>query len=671
MISSALAPSDAGPEPYVGLRSYTGDDRERFFGRVRDAYEISVLWQANRLTVLYGPSGVGKTSVLQAGVLPLLDPARVEALPVGRLSHGSAFPLAALPERNPFTFALLSSWAPEVAPTRLSGLTVGEFLRRRGGRVDRYGDPMPRLVAIDQAEELFFDFPSRQGHREPFIRELVNALDEDPELRLLISIREDFLAGILPHERDLGRDAAAMVGLTSFDQETALEAIRGPLAGTGRSFATGAAEKLVEDLRTITLRGAGETSTVVVDAVEPVQLQVVCSTLWKSLPEDMAVITREYVERHADVDRSLAGFYDQAITEVAADHDVPAGDLRAWVRATFVTELGTRGTAYQGQTRTAGMSNDVVRALVDRHVLKTEMRSGSRWCELQHDRLIPPVTRTEGPAGAGPAPAEAAPLTATAYLRGAEQALADGRFALAERLADKAKRACGDDEPRVRAEIESFLGNIAHELGQWDTAERHYRLAARLYEMLRDPAAVGRLLAAVGRLLLHQGHGAEAIGELRAAVQRVPGDLTVQTELARAVWAEGSPGAALSILSGVLAVDGSDPGAVMARGQILADLGDATGALRDLDQVRRHADPAALAARALALAALGRPEEAAAEAGAVLAGAGEHGPALHFAARALWLLDDRAAAEAAVRRAGAATRPPLTPYQREILALLR
>lgn len=54
-------------QPYVGLRAFRQQDRGLFFGRERESREIATLWQADRLTVLYGTSGVGKTSLLHAG----------------------------------------------------------------------------------------------------------------------------------------------------------------------------------------------------------------------------------------------------------------------------------------------------------------------------------------------------------------------------------------------------------------------------------------------------------------------------------------------------------------------------------------------------------------------------------------------------------------------------
>lgn len=651
-------------QPYVGLRSFREEDHQIFFGRELESHEVAALWQANRLTVLYGSSGVGKSSLLHAGVIPLLDPARTDVLPVGRVSHASAFPLAALPEHNPYTFALLSSWSPAELPTRLAGLTIHEFLRRRGERTDRYGDPVPTLLAIDQAEELFSDFPHRRPYREPFIQDLAEALEELPGLHLLVSLREDVLAAMLPYERKLGQHARARLQLLPFSPAAALEAVLKPLEGTERSFAPGAAESLVDDLRTSrVVSSIGQESRVISETVEPVQLQVVCSALWEALPADVEVITSEDVRRHADVDRALADFCDRVLTAIATDHDLPMTELRSWLHRTFITELGTRGTAYEGLTRTAGMENAVVRALEDRHILRAEPRSGSRWYELQHDRLIQPIQRGGEAAAPGHVPADR--IDPAEYLRAAELALADGELSLAKKHAEEAQRTCDENDLHNRADIESFLGNVAHQRGDAAEAEGHYRTAAELFEALQDTSAVGRLLAAIGQVLLAQGRRAEAVSELRAAVARVPGDLTVQTELGWALWHAGHPRAAVPILDGVLMIDGNTPDALRARGEILADLGDARAALRDLDRVRRHPPPSTRAARALALASLGDLAGAEEEIEPAVAEGERNGPLLLYAARVRALSGDQAEAAELARRAIAATDPVLPPHQRD------
>jgi ABC-type phosphate transport system ATPase subunit len=65
--------ADAPESPYVGLDPYSSEDAPFFFGREREQHVIVANLRAARVTLLYGPSGVGKSSVLNAGVVPALD----------------------------------------------------------------------------------------------------------------------------------------------------------------------------------------------------------------------------------------------------------------------------------------------------------------------------------------------------------------------------------------------------------------------------------------------------------------------------------------------------------------------------------------------------------------------------------------------------------------------
>ena len=138
--------------PYPGTRPFEQSDQDIFFGRSEDASELAGLWLANSLTVAVGPVGSGKTSLLNAGVYPLVREESPEVLPPGRVLYGETFPSAALPEHNPYSLALLRSWSPWDSATRLVGQTVREFIHdqaeRRKGVV---------LAAIDQIEVLLSD----------------------------------------------------------------------------------------------------------------------------------------------------------------------------------------------------------------------------------------------------------------------------------------------------------------------------------------------------------------------------------------------------------------------------------------------------------------------------------------------------------------------------------
>jgi len=276
--------------------------------------------------------------------------------------------------------------------------------------------------------------------------------------------------------------------------------------------------------------------------------------------------------------------------------------------------------------------------------------------KLVSERLIEPLRHAANELPPMVEPAE--------YLRSAEQALTLGELDLAERYARETLRTTPGTGLRLRAEATSLLGNLAHEREKPADAEAHYRTAARLFEAVQDTGAVASQLAAVGQALLAQGQPADAVQELRAAADRVPNDLMVQTELAWALWELGQSGAAVAVLTGVLGVDGGNPDALRARGEILADLGDARDALRDLDRVTDRDRPSARAARGLALAELG-DGNALKEIEGALADAPRNGQVLLYAARAEALGGDKVAAQELARRALNATDPPLPPHQRQ------
>jgi tetratricopeptide (TPR) repeat protein len=640
--------------PYIGNRPFLAGDAGLFHGRSHQSREVAVIWRNAKLTVLSGRSGVGKTSLLRAGVIPSLGAAGADVLPVGRVRLGTAFPVAALPEHNPYTLALLTAWAPGETPTRLSGLTLLDFLRRRQQPAGPDGRTAPVLAAIDRAEDLFTSTGRTDRHRGPFVEELAEVLQELPHVRLLLCLREDYAEAFARYEGLLGTRSKVFT-LAPLSAWEALDAVRGPVSGSGRWFAPGAAEVLASGLETD--RG-----------VEPALLQVACREFWTTLPDGTTGITSEHVVRYANVAGALDRFCGEAVTAVAADHGLVPGELGSWLSREFVTALGTRGTAYEGLTDTAQMPVGVVRALRDRHVLSAVWRSGARWYELQDDLLIDPVRRAPERLAAVSAESR---FSAGDFLRAAQCAIAEGDPEMAARHAQEALQAAVGPDLRLSAEAESLLGNVAHMRGQPAEAESRYRAAAALFEALGDTPAVAALLAAAGQSMLVQERYGAAVEFLYSAVRRIPGDLAVQTRLAWALWHAGQQRAAIDVLSAVLSTNGEAAEARRARGEIFADIGHAEDALRDLDRVRRHQPPSTHAARGLALATLRGPGAADLEIDTALSGAPGSGPVLLYAARVAELERDPVSAADLARRAVNATEPRLPPHQRrQALALM-
>jgi tetratricopeptide (TPR) repeat protein len=543
---------------------------------------------------------------------------------------------------------LLQSWRPNELPTHLVDMTVSDFIK---AHAEGRGEPV--FAAIDQVDDLLADPGPRWASRRKFLRDLANAAQAEPRLRLLLIARDE-AADLITAELE----SVARYNLPALSRQGAIEAVRGPTAGTGRSFTDGSAEKLVSDLQNRRIVGLdGKERHVASDSIEPSLIQVVCTYLWASLPADTAHITPRDIRVFADADKALAEYCGQVIASVADDHDLSVTRLRSWVLDTFITEQGMQGTAYEGPVTTAGMPSTVARALEDRHLLVAEQRSGSRWYELLAARLIDPLLRS----GEQLPSAEHAPD----YLLAAERALARGEVAAADRYAHAALRSSSDADLRRRAEIETLLGNIAIAREEPAEAESHYRFAVRLFGALRDDTAVAAQLAAVGQTLVAQGELDAAIDSLQAAKDRVPGDPVIQTACAVALWRLGESRAAVAILNDVLEVDGGNSVALRARGEILAESGDPRKAISDLNRVTLEEGPFTRAARGLALARLGDQLGASTYADDAVTEAPHNGTVLLYAARVKSLGGRDEAAERLARRAVDATDPILPPYHRE------
>ena len=384
--------------PYVGPRPFEERHQRRFFGRDWEADELVSLVVAHPAVLLYAQSGAGKTSLINAKLIPLLrDEEGLQVMHVARVR--GEIPEVVQPEqiKNLFVFNTLLGWMEGGTDlAQLAGLSLSAFLigdsEGRPRPKDEEGQPTLRVVIFDQFEELFTLYPERWAEREGFFIQVADALSEDPFLRVLFVLREDYLAQLDPYVALLPERLRTHFRLERLRREAALAAVKGPLMDTERSFAPGVAESLVEELLKIRVETrVGETVEVPGEFVEPVQLQVVCRSLWEELPPDVTEITQPHLQAFGDVDQALLTFYERALRNAVQQTKVREGDLRTWFERDLITPMGTRGTAYRGAESTGGVPNAAIDALESQHLIRAERRAGARWYELTHDRFIGPV----------------------------------------------------------------------------------------------------------------------------------------------------------------------------------------------------------------------------------------------------------------------------------------
>lgn len=384
---------DTTPNPYVGPRPFERKDSARFFGRDQEARELLSLIVANRMVVLYAQSGAGKTSLLNAQVAPLLEAEGFEVWPFARVQGPEVSGVNPAEINNIYAFYSLFSWAgDESSAADWANVSIPTYLQNHPHVQDEAGYEQPRVLIFDQLEELFTAFPARWQEREGFLNQIARALESDPLLRVVFSLREDYVAQLDPYAHLLPRNLGIRFRLERMRPEAALAAIRSPLRETERNFAPGVAEQLVEDLRAVRAETlAGQVKTVTGEFVEPVQLQVVCQNLWEDLPAAVTTITAEHLRQFGNVDQALSNFYTRAVNRALSAAGVDEETLRKWFEASLITPAGTRSTVYRGVRETAGIDNTAVQILEDMHIIRGEIRAGSRWYELTHDRLIEPI----------------------------------------------------------------------------------------------------------------------------------------------------------------------------------------------------------------------------------------------------------------------------------------
>ena len=376
--------------PYVGPRPFQRTDLELFFGRDEETEDIVSLIFGNPVVLVYAESGAGKTSLFNTQITYTLNEYNCQVLPLVRVGGKLPTNIDRKEVENFYIFNVLESLSPDDHPMDLLRVSLTDFLKRRPFTTTNSERSSLRILIIDQFEELFNFYPENwQKQRDDFFVQLRYAVNADRLLRIVLVIREDYLAQLDPFADYLPESLRARFRLVRLDREAALLAITGPLEKTKRSYAKGVAEDLVEELLQTQVEGdSGSTTRVRGDYVEPVQLQVVCERLWDKLPSDVSQITKEYV---GDVDNALSDFYEKAIHLAITETNVQENILRDWCETKLITSSGTRNIIHKETKTTGDMPNTVVCILERERLIRVEQRSGARWYELTHDRLITPI----------------------------------------------------------------------------------------------------------------------------------------------------------------------------------------------------------------------------------------------------------------------------------------
>ena len=391
-VSTDVGAPKAIANPYIGPQAFRRDDS--LYGRDNETADLLDLLIAERVVLLYSPSGAGKSSLIAAGLIPRLEDEGFEVLPVVRVTH--ELPPEGDVDRAPRNRYVLSTLLSleEGLPKEhqhhvddLNQMTVAEYLAQWP---DLDGRPGNEVLLFDQFEEVITADANDHDLKEEFFADVGRAL-RDRNLWALFSMREDFLAELHPYAPLVPTRFASRYRLDLLTVDQALDSMILPARDAGIQFEADAAQQLVDDLRRIRVQRPGGIVEELGPNVEPVQLQVTCRQVWNRLDADARTIRVGDVEAVGNVDQALASYYADCVSATAAATGVGERALRDWFELELVTPQGIRGQVLHGPEQGNGFDERAVRMLTDAHLVRAESRRGATWYELAHDRLIEPV----------------------------------------------------------------------------------------------------------------------------------------------------------------------------------------------------------------------------------------------------------------------------------------
>jgi len=399
---------------YPGLKPFEVGEASLFFGRAQETRDLYNLVMVERIVVLFAKSGMGKTSLLNAGLIPMLGKSDLKPAYV-RFNNTSQ----TLHEQ----FLQKMEAEGVVFDPEYQGKTLWEQLKY--AQANKNGRPATPLIIFDQFEEIFTLYTPEQ--RQHFVREFADVanrkipetvqaellrlvqenpeipdatlaeLERQPSVQCIFSIRSDLLHllnALSPQIPDILRSRYELGPLS---EKGAREAIVLP-AGLEAAFASPPFrydETTLAQIYSELSQQGGEN-------VESFQLQIICQAIEKmvvqhasasngataSHPVTTLTVTPDLYGGAAGIQRLLTDFYTDKIGELPETQRLPA---RRIVEQELITDTERRRSVDEGDLLKRNATLPLLNQLVEMRLLRKEPRLDSYYYEISHDTLVPPI----------------------------------------------------------------------------------------------------------------------------------------------------------------------------------------------------------------------------------------------------------------------------------------
>jgi hypothetical protein len=422
---------------YPGANPFSTEENAIFYGRERDVKKLLRRIQLAKVVVLHSKSGLGKSSLINAGVIPcLVEDGTWKPIRIRFGAFSPENPEAPVAKTNQFldpddkkrTF--LDELLPEDA-------SLWRYLKKRQITAD---SQQGYLLIFDQFEELF-TYPADQirafAHqlaelqgtaipqrflekamqKEDLEESAIRLLHLEPEVRVLLAIRSDRLHLLGDLSTIMSGILSNLYELKPLHRDQAEDAILKPAYNKDVEFYAppfDMEDKAIEQILDYLTRGRQ-------NDVEPFQLQIICQHLeQKVIRENLSVITTDDL---GDMNQLFENYYHDQIVALGPEEEQRRARILIEEGLVFVEEE-RRLSLYEGQIeKTYAVDKELLSKLIDSRLLRAEPSpKGGYTYELSHDTLVRPVLKSRSRRKE-----EEARLAAEQARREREAALADER----------------------------------------------------------------------------------------------------------------------------------------------------------------------------------------------------------------------------------------------------
>ena len=438
---------DGLQDRYPGLRSFNSNEQNLFFGRNKEIEDLIDLVRAEQITVLFAKSGLGKSSLLNAGLCPKLEILNYQIIPIRfqkqkpktdtndpdddrpALADNTLLNVVLTQLHGEFQLA----WPDQSLPDTASPFYTAEP-QRLWEEVKTHPFPHGRtpIFVFDQFEEFFiYD----QAQRDGFMRQLAELMNDQspariikwllqtdvdnrtpammewskqPVVKCIFSIRADRLFEMHKLREMIPMILRNRYELLALEDDRARDAIDKPAQADGLfntpkfTFQPATRELIIQVLsgRNNTQRSADSDGDSHCE-IESSQLQIVCNFIENKLKEKVAhggdpIVGPDIIQNQQSIDSILEMFYRTQLDAVCEPHQLD--NVQNVLENDLIVDGHRVGLAAAKMRKSLGdneTADRLIEKLIEVRLIRADDTHLGRTYELSHDTLIEPVEKVK------------------------------------------------------------------------------------------------------------------------------------------------------------------------------------------------------------------------------------------------------------------------------------